>query len=124
MSHAAGGARRRRVRQNGGMNVILVGLTLLVLAGVLIACVALGSDRFAAAQHVSRDGIEVLPPARGPLEGPSWGGREDQEAEGSRDAGVDPDDADADPAGTGSAGTGRGDGGPAEGTLANGRGGA
>ncbi|WP_129659035.1 hypothetical protein [Rothia halotolerans] len=93
------------------MNVILVGLTLLVLAGTLIACVSLGSDRFAAAQHVSRDGIEVLPPARGPLEGPSWNGHEGAEAEGA-------DDADAGPAG--SAGAGHRDGGPADGGPANG----
>jgi hypothetical protein len=117
MSRGAGGARRRRVRQNGGMNVILVGLTLLVLAGVLIACVALGSDRFAAAQHVSRDGIEVLPPARGPLEGPSWIG--DEGAGAAR-----PDDADAGPAGAGPAATGHGAGGPAAGDSADGRGGA
>jgi hypothetical protein len=126
MSRAAGGARRRRVRQNGGMNVILVGLTLLVLAGVLIACVALGSDRFAAAQHVSRDGIEVLPPARGPLEGPSWIGDEDagaarpEDAEtDSDDAAAGPEDADAGPAGAGPAATGH-----AAGDSADGRGGA
>ena len=110
------------MRQNGGMNVILVGLTLLVLAGVLIACVALGSDRFAAAQHASRDGIEVLPPARGPLEGPSWSGREDAEAGGGDDAGADHADVGstgADPAGGDTA-----DGGPAGSGPADGRAGA
>jgi hypothetical protein len=109
------------------MNVILVGLTLLVLAGVLIACVALGSDRFAAAQHVSRDGIEVLPPARGPLEGPSWRGHEDAEAGWSDDADLGP--ADAGPAASGQADAGparadQAEGGPAAGGPAEGRGGA
>lgn len=53
------------------MNYVLVGLTFLILAATMVSVAVLGSDRLAAAEYVSRDGLDAPDPQRGPLEAAS-----------------------------------------------------
>ncbi|MFK0727791.1 hypothetical protein NQ707_01195 [Rothia sp. BD8] len=50
------------------MNYVLVGLTLIVMAVVIISCAVLGTDRISAAERLSEDGLDTPGAARGPLE--------------------------------------------------------